>query len=640
MSDYWRVFRAPIHDDRCVRPQTHLAMALAGTLCVLALSFGYQIVWLIWLISIGCALIFTAVYFLKVWFGLACWDARPGRELYLYVIGVPVLLFVYRYISNPGPHFTVLAFGVIEFALVGLFTYLAVQIFRLISNGFVYGIFPARGFTDEQTLGDAEGDCDGPYAFHISHLSQALLWKPVYPIDGDVVAIATAIGGKPWLPDGLQWPCDGQGVPLHFLAQIDLSSLPPSQAAKPPVNVLPNHPGSGTLFIFLRVGIDDDEIFAADEQVPCKVLYTESECTSAMTRTPPDDLPPLNPYIQWHHFLWDYSVAELGYAGARPNCLLPRVPLVAIPCLTNHNFTELALVGAGESVAAIKRQWLIALRRAEISLGEDPLDAGPRQIPLGFPKLRWPWLDRFQHSDDYRLSGRGTDVPQNYPWHWLQIERTALVVVAHLIKLSNRGGARVTALSSLMRHRERAFKWIELATGHRQFTAVDAGNRQAFQRWLQQMVDIQDEEPGKVIQCFREAQPGSDESDQMILIHHRVDVKSFMDSVLDDGFFMAWPYCVASGNQGMVPPEFICAMHPGHVSGSGGSSLIHQTFGELGDVYQDDPSEQGFVPLLQIASDKGANLCWGSSVGKVSFWIDPAALARSDFSDVVARFHY
>lgn len=635
----WTDFRAAIHDDECVRPQIHLAVALAAALCVLALASIFQIVWIVWLLGIVCGLLVAVLYFLHVYVNLAKWNARPERDMYLIVVGTAAALLVNSVVRDTGTQLNLLAWGCISLSLMGLFAYLAIQLFRLVSNGFVYGVFPVREFTDKATLCATRDNIDDPYEFHISHLSQGLLWDPVFPVSDDDHAIITAIGGQPWLPGELQWPRDDQGVPLHFFAQIDLESLPVLQAVDPHIGSLPTHPVTGVLFIFLLAGVDNDEIFDSHEQAQCKVLYSRTAGKPTTHRDLPSDLPPLNPYVQWHPFLWDYSVAKFGYAGARPNRTLPRVPLKAKSCLTNHDFPELAAIGAGSPVSEIKRKWLITLRRAEISREQDPLDVEPRQIPLGFPSLRWPWLLRFQRSDDFSTSSRVTDVPQNYPWHWLQIERTALAVVAHCIQLDERSGTSSTALGSLMHHREQAYEWIKVATGYPEFSEVDASHRLEFQQWLQQMVDIQSETPCEVIRRFRDLQPHSDETDQGILISHCVDVRTFARGVLNDGFFMAWPYCAASGKLSMIPAEFIQAMKPGHVSGSDGPVLIHQTFGELGETYQDDPSQRGFVPLLQIASAKAGNLCLGSSVGKVSFWIDPAAMARSDFSDVTACFH-
>jgi uncharacterized protein YwqG len=57
------------------------------------------------------------------------------------------------------------------------------------------------------------------------------------------------VGGRPTLPSGIEWPRQSQvNTPLHFLAQIDLSTLPPA-----PLHDAPNAPilpRRGTLFFF------------------------------------------------------------------------------------------------------------------------------------------------------------------------------------------------------------------------------------------------------------------------------------------------------------------------------------------------------------------------------------------------------
>src|SRR5262249_2853470 len=57
------------------------------------------------------------------------------------------------------------------------------------------------------------------------------------------------LGGVPTLPEGVDWPRQRQtGTPLHFLAQIDLSQLPPTPLeGAPSVQTLPK---SGQLFFF------------------------------------------------------------------------------------------------------------------------------------------------------------------------------------------------------------------------------------------------------------------------------------------------------------------------------------------------------------------------------------------------------
>jgi len=87
------------------------------------------------------------------------------------------------------------------------------------------------------------------------------------------------LGGLPSLPTGVEWPLHLKTKrPLHFLAQVDLSTLPSlatSQSGKPSAPALPS---SGMLFFFVDMGGD----FQA------RVLYT---LASGVERATPPGMP-------------------------------------------------------------------------------------------------------------------------------------------------------------------------------------------------------------------------------------------------------------------------------------------------------------------------------------------------------------
>jgi len=80
----------------------------------------------------------------------------------------------------------------------------------------------------------------------------------------------TYFGGLPKLPSGLSWPAN-KSKPLIFLAQIDLSELPPGFDAS-------GLPASGTLFFFY----DEDQPWGFDpaDRTGWSVLYTSEETKS------------------------------------------------------------------------------------------------------------------------------------------------------------------------------------------------------------------------------------------------------------------------------------------------------------------------------------------------------------------------
>lgn len=79
-------------------------------------------------------------------------------------------------------------------------------------------------------------------------------------------------GGVPSLPANLAWPCHrSTGLPLHFLAQVDLSELP-STPLSPGGPQLPNQ---GMLFFF--ADLDEEMLWDADDPTDCtRVLYSRA----------------------------------------------------------------------------------------------------------------------------------------------------------------------------------------------------------------------------------------------------------------------------------------------------------------------------------------------------------------------------
>lgn len=75
------------------------------------------------------------------------------------------------------------------------------------------------------------------------------------------------LGGLPDLPSDLEWPRNGEGLPLHFLAQLNLSELP-STPLKPGGPALPS---TGMLYFFAFL---DEELIWSDDPRSTRVLYS------------------------------------------------------------------------------------------------------------------------------------------------------------------------------------------------------------------------------------------------------------------------------------------------------------------------------------------------------------------------------
>ncbi len=99
--------------------------------------------------------------------------------------------------------------------------------------------------------------------------------------------VLSRLGGLPALPPKIAWPRHGEsGMPLHFLAQIDLSRLPPTPldgAAK-----TASFPNKGLLFFFADMV---EEMLWNDNGGPLattRVIFADG---AGPERSPPDDIP-------------------------------------------------------------------------------------------------------------------------------------------------------------------------------------------------------------------------------------------------------------------------------------------------------------------------------------------------------------
>ena len=77
-----------------------------------------------------------------------------------------------------------------------------------------------------------------------------VLISPVYPPSSDDLNSFSHLGGVPSLPEGMEWPRAPDGAALHFLAQIDLSTLPASGIVDFQGKPLPEFPREGALYFF------------------------------------------------------------------------------------------------------------------------------------------------------------------------------------------------------------------------------------------------------------------------------------------------------------------------------------------------------------------------------------------------------
>jgi len=95
------------------------------------------------------------------------------------------------------------------------------------------------------------------------------------------------LGGRPTLPPDIDWPRHGQtGTPLHFLVQIDLSSLPSTPLSDTPE--APTLPKVGLLFFFADMV---EEMLWGENGGPFATTRVIFAKEAGPERAPPEDTP-------------------------------------------------------------------------------------------------------------------------------------------------------------------------------------------------------------------------------------------------------------------------------------------------------------------------------------------------------------
>jgi len=124
------------------------------------------------------------------------------------------------------------------------------------------------------------------------------------------------LGGRPTLPSGIEWPRQSQvNTPLHFLAQIDLSTLPPTPLHDDPN--APILPRRGLLFFFADM---EEQMLWNDNGGPfanTRVIFANE---TGPERIPPQDTPDI-----LHTFGKRAGGSYTGITGYPPLTLEPHV---------------------------------------------------------------------------------------------------------------------------------------------------------------------------------------------------------------------------------------------------------------------------------------------------------------------------
>lgn len=147
------------------------------------------------------------------------------------------------------------------------------------------------------------------------------LASPIYPPTSQDLDRFSHLGGLPSLPRGMEWPRAANGGPFHFLAQIDLATVPASGIVDFRGRSLPEFPRQGALYFFA-----DCATFGIWEQPEAshRVLYAPDLGGTRPVQPPPDLMPRNAP---------DAGVLVHTHAPyfprlrPRPMVLLPHAPI-------------------------------------------------------------------------------------------------------------------------------------------------------------------------------------------------------------------------------------------------------------------------------------------------------------------------
>jgi hypothetical protein len=133
----------------------------------------------------------------------------------------------------------------------------------------------------ETVVGPA--DDAGLRALIQSYARQAIVFPRRLPLDLSSQSLSF-FGGSPIVPAGWTWPRGRQsGLPLVFMAQIDISTIPPGE-------VRSTLPADGVLYFF-SAGAGEEGAERKDD-VNNAVLYAPGPTTGWQTATVPADMPP------------------------------------------------------------------------------------------------------------------------------------------------------------------------------------------------------------------------------------------------------------------------------------------------------------------------------------------------------------
>jgi hypothetical protein len=409
-----------------------------------------------------------------------------------------------------------------------------------------------------------------------------LMRRPYPPLD--LPCRNSHLGGRPSLPGELEWPRTDSGTPLHFLAQIDCSELPPT------AGVLPD---SGILFFFARV---DDEMLWGEDDEPardyCRVLFTAALGEGPVD--PPEDLPAIMGGLSGSAF---ENFRLPGEAAAR---LYPtwQVEFHAINSWPDASAFEWIADPALRQDPKARAEAHERAQAYQNAVNERRTAQANRL--LGTPvKDEARWNQRFGDHTAFPLPEASADHP--FPELWIFIDRIARNLVAKTVKREKWWRPAATAgltPPELQKIRAAALTWIREAAKHPLTAAPGRETALAFGAWLQSLAA---------------------ES----LLHN-----SMARHALRRGMPSAIQYLAAVPAAAAQIPRAYFLQTEDH-------RALHQMLGNAGATQTARRFERDEILLLQLESDYGVDFMF-CDCGEAAFWIPKDDLAARRFERVFA----
>lgn len=406
-------------------------------------------------------------------------------------------------------------------------------------------------------------------------------------------------GGLPRLPAHYEWPRDGKGAPLHFLAQIDCADI----------GFATSLPERGVLFFFARE--DEEQIWNDDNWIrdAARVIYALDAFAATPPRPHPEDLGPVGggyyPPNAWR------EVLQLEEHGPSVHVEWPIKPL-RIYTWPDALFEEPEKHGTGwlgrlkatlqKEVPQIDwqaheaRQQIYAERQKTFRVAAHAEATGQAPVSGERPIFHEQKVAQaiFEHA---------TDGPLAYPQHWVQIEYATRAFICDF-----REGRTHPILDEAQLPAAR--KWLEKSRLAGFESDVTIADRAAFRAWIMLLEKPSKDRPQSKI-------PYGDFVFTSLLCQIRL-----------------WAGDPAKA--ALIAPHIYQEMQFYFAGDTVWGLQYSQMFGHPPSAQEPLHPDDTTLCLLNLASDAGLGWMFGD-VGNATFYILPADLARKDFSKVKAE---